>query len=30
MQFGNLDPHKRMLAYMQPDRNAGSDLRNVA
>lgn len=30
MQFGNLDPHKRMLSYMQPDRNAGSDLRNVA
>jgi hypothetical protein len=30
MQYGNLDPHKRMLAYMQPDRNAGSDLRNVA
>ena len=30
MQFGNLDPHKRMLSYMQPDRNAGSDLRNAA
>ena len=30
MQYGNLDPHKRMLAYSQPDRNAGSDLRNVA
>lgn len=30
MQYGNLDPHKRMLAYMQPDRNAGSDLRNAA
>ena len=30
MQYGNLDPHKRMLAYMQPDRNASSDLRNVA
>jgi hypothetical protein len=30
MQFGNLDPHKRMLSYMQPDRNASSDLRNVA
>lgn len=30
MQYGNLDPHKRMLSYMQPDRNAGSDLRNVA
>lgn len=30
MQYGNLDPHKRMLAYLQPDRNAGSDLRNAA
>lgn len=30
LQYGNLDPHKRQLAYSQPDRNAGSDLRNAA
>ena len=30
LQYGNLDAHKRMMAYGQPDRNAGSDLRNAA
>lgn len=29
-QYGNIDPHKRQLAYSQLDRNAGSDLRNAA
>lgn len=29
-QYGNLDPHKRQLAYSQPGLNAGSDLRNAA
>jgi hypothetical protein len=29
-QYGNVDPHKRALAYQQPDRNPSSDLRNIA